>query len=250
MLKKLLSVLLAAAVMFSFAACTNNDAPEKTTTEAATQAAEEFKPFYIAKENAERIEKSAFVLNYDGEDYSTVEYNGATYLAKKLASGNLHAVYKFGFDFTILDEATKRAGGNYIYFTKNTADGIGGLYAYFLPTGVEMKIVDGPCSEFVMFDMPETFEMYPYGFIVNASTVNVVDLREGDLSSYSKDINDVNIYFETPEYFFSGDTVSTSISTKGKTHLLIKMTEKNKKGEVENELSFTFNPVLGVFVKS
>lgn len=250
MLKKLLSVLLAAAVMFSFAACTNNEAPEEPTTESATQAAGEFKPFYIAKENAERIEKSTFVLKHDGEDYSVVEYNGATYLAKKLASGNLHAVYKFGFDFTILDEATKRAGGNYIYFTENTADGIGALYAYYLPTGVEMKIVDGPCSEFVMFDMPETFEMYPYGFIINASTVNVVDLREGDLSSYSKDIKDVNIYFETPEYFFSGDTVSTSISVKGKTHILIKMTEKNKKGEVESELSFTFNPVLGVFVKA
>ncbi len=249
MFKKFISVMISAAMLLCFAACTNSDAPE-TETEPVTQAAEEFKPFYIAKENAARIEKSTFVIKHDGADYNVIEYNGVNYIAKVLESGNLHAVYRFDFDFTIQSEATKRAGGKYIYFTKLADDNsISALYAYYIPTGVDMKVVDGPCSNFVLFNIPENFEMYPYGFIVNAATVNVVDLREGSISSYSKDIKDVNIYFETPEYFFSGNTLSTSISTRGKTHILIKMTEKNKKGEVENELSFTFNPIVGVFVK-
>ncbi len=246
-MKKLFCLLLIGLMLLCFAACGESELEEQETAAAVQD--EEFKPFVIAKENAARIEINEKIVTYKGEDFNMIEYDGVKYISKTLASGNLQTLYKFSFDFTLQNEATQRSGNGFIYFTENSSEGTGGLYAYFIPSGVEMKIVSGNCSDFVLLDVPENYEMYPYGFIVNSTDINVIDLKDGDISSYSKSISDIKIYIDAPEYFF-GSTLKTELSALSRTHLLVKTHELNSKGEVKSTVEFTFNPILGVVVEN
>ncbi len=243
-MKKFISLLLCICTVAGLCACGGKEEPGTTTQAVSTTAKDAFEPFVIAKENAQRIENPVPILTYEGEEYSVIEYNGRNYISKELASGNLKAVYKFETDFVILQDATERAGGRFIYFTAGSEDKVEALYAYYLPTGVAMKIVEGPCSNFVMLQVPDTYEMYPYGFIVTASQINVINLQQGDISSYSRSVADVNIYLETPEYFFMGDTVSTEISAFDRAKILVKVTDKS--GKEVKETLFTFHPITGI----
>ncbi|MBR3754643.1 MAG: hypothetical protein IKK49_06010 [Clostridia bacterium] len=248
MLKKFLCLLGAGVMLFSFCAC-NGNGGEETTTEEPTTA---FESFVIAKEIAANLPEGKVLSEYSGKTYMLIEYNEKQYIATETNLGNLSVIYELSGEFELLDEANKRTSGSYIYFVENPGTKKdSALKALYLPNAVVMTVADAPCSNFTVLDIPETYEMYPYGFIATAKGIQVINLKEGSISSYSKELEDVAVFFDAPEAFFAtgkrGAYTYTSIEATDRQHITLSVFDVNSKGEEELTAKFTFNPINGVF---
>lgn len=248
MFKKFLCLLGAGAMLFSFAAC-NGNGGEETTTEEPTTA---FVSYVIAKEIAETLPEGKVLSEYNGKKYMLIEYNEKQCIAYETSRGNLEVIYEFNGGFELLDEANKRTSGSYIYFTENPGTKTQSvLKALYLPNAVVMSVVDAPCSNFTVLNVPEKYEMYPYGFIATAKGIEVINLKECSISSYSKELSEIAPFFEAPEALFTtgkrGAYTYTSIEATDRQHITISIFDVNAKGEEELTRRFTFNPINGVF---
>ena len=158
MLKKFLCLLGAGVMLFSFAAC-NGNGGEETTTEEPTTA---FESFVIAKEIAANLPEGKVLSEYSGKTYMLIEYNEKQYIATETSLGNLSVIYELSGEFELLDEANKRTTGSYIYFVENPGTKKdSALKALYLPNAVVMSVVNAPCRNFTVLDIPENYEMYP-----------------------------------------------------------------------------------------
>ncbi len=238
MFRKVLCLITAAASLFALCSCNGTDTPEETTVEETTTA---FESFIISKDNTKLYEKIKDISVQAEDNYCLLKYEDKQYIAKHLRSGNFEAMYELGAGCELLDEATERAGGNYIYFTEN-----GSLKAYFIPTEMALSIVSAPCSNFIMLNVPDNFEIYPYGFIATATEINVVNLAQGSLSSYTKSLADINTFIEAPATLI-GENIKTTLTAHSRSQVLITTETLNSKGEVKEKTEITFNPILGVF---
>lgn len=248
MFKKFLCLLGAGVMLFSFAAC-NGNGGEETTTEEPTTA---FTSYVIAKEIAANLPEGKVLSEYNGKKYMLIEYQEKQCIAYETKLGNLEVIYEFGGEFELLDEANKRTNGSYIYFVENPGTKKdSALKALYLPNAVVLTVANAPCSNFTVLNVPENYEMYPYGFIATAKGIEVINLKECSLSSYSKKIEDIKPFFEMPEAFFAtgkrGTYTYTSIEATDRQHITVSIFDVNSKGEEELTAKFTFNPINGVF---
>ncbi len=248
MFKRFLCLLGAGAVLFSFCAC-NGDGGKETTTQEPTTA---FESFVIAKEIAANLPEGKVLSEYSGKTYMLIEYNEKQYIATETSLGNLSVIYELSGEFELLDEANKRTTGSYIYFVENPGTkNDSALKALYLPNAVVVTVVDAPCSNFTVLDIPESYEMYPYGFIATETGIQVINLKEGSISSYSKTLEDVAVFFDAPEALFAqgkrGAFTYTSIEAADRQHITLSVFDVNAKGEEELTRRFTFNPINGVF---
>lgn len=239
MFKKALCLVIAAASLFALCSCDNTQNPDEGGSDVQEETT--FGSFVISKDNTNLVEKLKDLAEYGEDSYCLLKYEDKQYIAKQLKSGNYEALCEMTEGCTVLDEATKRAGGSYIYFTDGSS-----LKAYFIPTDMVMTVVNGICSNFELLNVPESFEIYPYGFVATASEINVVSLANGSISSYSKTLSDVSTYIEAPSTF-KGEKIKTTLTAHSKTQLLISVATLNSKGEEKEKTEFTFNPLLGVF---
>lgn len=235
-------------MLLSFAAC-NGNGGEETTTEEPTTA---FTSYVIAKEIAANLPEGKVLSEYNGKKYMLIEYQEKQCIAYETKLGNLEVIYEFGGGFELLDEANKRTNGSYVYFVENPGTkNASALKALFLPNALVMTVVDAPCSNFAVLNVPQKYEMYPYGFIATASGIEVINLKECSISSYSKKIEDIKPFFEMPEAFFAtgkrGAYTYTSIEATDRQHITVSIFDVNSKGEEELAMKFTFNPINGVF---
>lgn len=240
MFKRLLCLIVSAVSLFALCSCNGNEKSEETTAEKTT----EFESFVISKDNTNLIEKGADIPVQAEDSYCVLKYNDKQYIVKQLESGNFEALYTLGESCELLDEATKRADGKYIYFTENSS-----LKAYFIPTGTVLTIVKAPCSNFVTLNVSENFEVYPYGFIATSSEICVVNLTSGSISSYTKSVEDMKSYIDAPERLI-GEKTRTTLSAHSKTGVLLTVETLSSKGEVQETEEILFTPLLGVFRKS
>ncbi len=238
MMKKLLCIVLSVCALFALCSCNGNDKPEETT-----KAPADFESFIISKDNTNLIEKIRDISVNAADSYCLLKYDGKQYLAKQLKSGNFDALYEFDESCELLDDATKRAGGQYIYFIQN-----GALKAYYISAGSVLTVVNAPCSNFVTLDVPEKFEIYPYGFIATTTEICVVNLTSASLSSYTKSVNDITTYFEGPDRFF-GEKVRTTLSASGRNDIILTVETLKSNGETKEAQEIVFTPILGVFRK-
>lgn len=239
MLKKLLCIFLAVAALFALCSCNGEDVPEETT-----QAPADFESFVISKDNAKLIEKIRDIPVNDADSYCLLKYDGKQYIAKQLKSGNFDALYELDESCELLDEATKRAGGQYIYFMQNNA-----LRAYYISAKSVLTVVNAPCSNFVVLEVPEKFEIYPYGFVAATSEICVINLASASLSSYTKSVSDITTFFEGPDRFF-GEKVRTTIAASGRSDIILTVETLKANGETKESQEIVFTPILGVFRKA
>lgn len=248
MFKKILCLLGAGATLLSFAAC-NGNGGEETTTEEPTTA---FESFVIAEEIAANLPEGKVLSEYSGKTYMLIKYNGKQYIAYETNLGNLSVIYEFSGNFELLDEANKRTNGSYIYFVENPGTkNASALKALYLPNALVITVVDAPCSNFTVLNIPESYEMYPYGFIASSKGIEVINLKEGSISSYSKELSEITPFFDAPEAFFKtgkrGAFTYTSLEATDRQHITVSVFDVNSKGEEELTAKFTFNPINGVF---
>ncbi len=248
MLKKIFCLLSAGLVLVSLCAC-NGNSGEETTTEEPTTA---FVSYVIAKEVAEILPEGKMLSEYNGTTYMLIEYNEKQCIVTETDLGNLNVIYEFNGVFELLEEANKRTRGSYIYFIENPGTKKdSALKALYLPNALVLTVVDTPCSNFVMFDVPESYELYPYGFVATSDGIQVINLKECSGSSYSKKLSDVSAFFDAPDALFKtgkrGAYTYTSLETLGRTHIQLSVFNVNAKGEEELACKFTFNPINGVF---
>lgn len=249
MFKKFLCILSAGVMLFSFCAC-NGDGGEETTTQEPTTA---FVSYVIAKEIAENLPEGKVLSEYDGTTYMLIEYKEKQCIATETSRGNLNVIYEFEGEFELLEEANKRTSGSYIYFVENPGSKSESvLKAFYLPNALVLSVFDTPCSNFVLFDVPASYEIYPYGFIATSNGIEVINLKECSSSSYSKTLSDASVYFDVPDTLFAqgkkGAYTYTAIETVGRTHIQLSVFDVNKNGEEELTAQFTFNPLNGVFI--
>lgn len=240
MFKKVICLILSAAALFALCSCNTDKKPEETTTETTTA----FESFVISKDNTNLIEEGEEISVKAEDKYCLLKYNDKQYLVRQLKSGNYEALYAFGKGCELLDEATKRAGGNYIYFTENSA-----LKAYFIPTNAVLTVVKAPCSNFITMNVSENFEIYPYGFIATSTEICVVNLTSASLSSYTKSVEDMKSYIDAPQKLI-GENIKTTLSAHSKTGVLLTVETLKSNGEAKESEKILFTPMLGVFRKS
>lgn len=246
-IKKITSVFLLAAILLSFAACgENTDIFTKSSALASDPVGA-----YIAKEVSGKYEMTT-VAEYDGKEYKAFEYKEKQVLARVEKSGNLLVLFEYPLDMKIeYDlEATKRSG-TYIYFTKQDSGAkYASLCAVYMPSNTQKMIIDTPCSKMVLLDSNPGTEMYTYGIIANAAKLNVIDLKTGGISTYSKTMADINSFIEVDKSFFSlgnfGAYTETVLEAVDRKHVMVNIIENNSKGETKSETNFTFNPANGV----
>ncbi len=248
MFKKLLCLLGAAVMLFSFSAC-NGNGGEETTTEEPTTA---FESYVIAKEIYENLPEGKKLSEYGGKTYTLVEYQGKQCIVTQMTRGNMQVIYEMNGEYELLDEANKRTNGSYIYFIENPGTKTNSvLKALYLPNATVLTVVHAPCSNFVILDVPESYEMYSYGFIATSTGIEVINLKECSSSSYSKKIEEITPFFEAPEAFFAtgkrGAYTYTSLEATDRQHVTLSVFNVNPKGEEELTAKFTFNPINGVF---
>ncbi len=246
-IKKITALFLLTAILFSFAACGENT----ELFSKGTALAKEPVGTYIAKEVAAKYEMTT-VAEYDGKEYKTFEYREKQVLARVEKSGNVLLLFEYPLDMKIeYDlEATKRSG-KYIYFTKQDSGAkYASLCAVYMPSNTQVTLVDTPCSKMVLLDSNPGTEMYGYGIIVNTSKLNVIDLKTGGVSAYSKTMSEIESFIEVGDSFFSlgnfGAYTETTLEAADRKHVMVNIIEKNSKGETKSELNFTFNPENGV----
>ena len=254
MIKKLLCVLLSAILILSCCACSKEEAvpPQQTTIPAATTGVVDFEKYVIAKEVYEALPEPTKLCTYNDITYSLLSYEGKQCVITEMARGNIQVVYEFTGTYEILEEANKRTNGSYLYFINNPTDrNKCALMALYLPNSTVRTVVGAPCSNFTVLDVPESYEMYPYGFIADKSTVHVINLKECSNSSYTKTVTDMDSYFNAPDALFSytgdGGYTYTTIEPKGRSHILLKVFNVSATGESTQTTKFTFNPLNGVF---
>ena len=245
--KRIISLLAVAAIVLSLAACGENT--ELFKKGEALQA----EPIgtYIAKEVAAKFEMKT-VATYNEKEYKAFEYRGNQVLTRVEKSGNHLLLFEYPLD-TVIEydlEATKRSG-KYIYFTKKDSGAqYASLCAVYMPSNTQKVVVDTPCSNMVILDSAPNNEMYTYGIIVNTARINVIDLKSSGVSSYSKTLADFKKYIDAGEKLFSlgnfGAYTETTLEAVDRKHVMVNIIEKNSKGEVKNEINFTFNPANGV----
>lgn len=248
MLKKFLCLISAGVMLLSFAAC-NGNGGEETTTEEPTTA---FESYVIAKEIAATLPEGKVLSEYDGTVYSLIEYKGKQCIAAEMSRGNLSVIYEFEEEFELLDQANKRTNGSYIYFVENPGTKKdSALKALYLPNALVISVFDTPCSNFVLLDVPESYEMYSYGFIATEKSIEVIDLKKCSTGSYSKTLDDIGAFIEAPESLFAegkkGAYTYTSIEATDRQHITLSVFDVNSKGEEELTKKFAFNPINGVF---
>ena len=248
MLKKFLCLLGAGVTLLSFAAC-NGNGGEETTTEEPTTA---FVSYIIAKEIAAKLPEGKVLSEYNGTTYMLIEYNEKQCIATETSRGNLEVVYEFDGEFELLDEANKRTNGSYIYFVENPGTKKdSAIKALYLPNALVLTVFDAPCSNFALLNVPESYEMYSYGFVATQKGIEVIELKKCSTGSYSKSLEDMAAFFEAPEALFAtgkkGAYTYTSIEAADKQHIAISVFDVNSKGEEELTAKFTFNPINGVF---
>lgn len=244
MLKKITAIFAIAAMLLSLAACSGD-----TTrfTAGAELTANPFPNRIIAKEVAAKYEMTE-VYSYAGKAYKTFEYEGKNVLARIENSGNVRVLFEYPLDTVITyDIAASKRSGNYLYFTKQDAGAAyASLCAIYLPTLTQLTIIDTPCSSMVLLDCKSTDDMYPYGIIVNASQIAVIDLRLGSPSKYSKTLTDIATFIDAGDTLFAPDSfgayTETTVEAIDKDHVMINIIKKNSKGETKEEINFTFNP--------
>ena len=242
MFKKAICLLVSAASLFALCSCDTGS--NNNEDETATKQADEFKSFVISKDNTNLIERGEDIPVGGSETYCMLKYDGKHYIVQQLESGNFDALYELGENDTVLNDATARAGGRYIYFTADNA-----LKAYFIATKSVLDIVNAPCSNFITLDIPESFELYPYGFIATATEICVVDLGSASLSSYTKSLNDMKAYIDAPEKLIGTD-IRTTLSAHSKTSVRLTVETLKSNGEVKQAEEILFTPLLGVFKKA
>ena len=235
-------------MLFSFCACNGNEV-EETTTEEPTTA---FTSYVIAKEIAANLPEGKVLNEYDGKTYTLIEYEGRNCIAYETSRGNLEVVYEFTGEFELLDEANRRTSGSYIYFVENPGTKTNSsLKALYLPNALVVSVVKAPCSNFTVLDVPESYEMYSYGFIANETGIQVINLKECSISAYSKTLADMAVFFEAPEALFAtgkrGAYTYTSIEATDRQHITLSVFDVNSKGEEELTAKITFNPINSVF---
>ncbi len=248
MLKKLLCLLGAGAMLLSFAACNGNGGEEATTEETTTA----FVKYYIAKEIAENLPEGKVLSEYNGTAYMLVEYEGKQCIATETSRGNLEVIYEFSGEFELLEEANKRTSGSYIYFVENPGTKKdSAIKALYLPNALVLTVFDAPCSNFIMLNVPESYEMYPYGFVATEKGIEVINLKKCSTGSYSKTLEDMAVFFEAPEALFAtgkkGAYTYTSLEAADRQHITISVFDVNSKGEEELTAKIAFNPLNGVF---
>lgn len=248
MLKKLMCLLSAGIMLVSLCAC-NGGGDEKTTV---SEPITEFEKYVIAKEVFANLPEGKKLSEYNGKTYTLVEYEEKQCVVTEMSRGNMQVIYEFDGGFELLDEANKRTSGSHIYFVENQGSKTQSvLKALYLPTATALTVVDALCSNFVLFDVPASYELYPYGFIADSNGINVINLKECSNSSYSKTVQDASVYFDAPDALFAsgkrGSYTYTSLETVGRTHIMLKVFDVNSKGEETLAAKFTFNPLNGVF---
>lgn len=249
MLKKLLCILGAGVMLFSFASC-NSDSGKEETTSAEPETV--FEEYVVAKEV---FDKSATVLEelvtVDGTTYELVEYNGKKSIAAKTPQNNYRVYHEFEGEFEILSEANKRTDSSYIYFMENPESNTKkSLKAFYAKNSTVVTFVKAPCTDLVLLNVPESYEIYPYGMIAQGNQLMVIDLKDASSSSYSRTLEELGMFFETPASFFAqgknGAYTYTELEAISRTHVKASVFNVKSNGSEKLTAEFTFNPINGV----
>ena len=246
-MKKLICVFCAAAVLFSLAAC-----GKKETTAPTVEPATTAKEQYIDAAVGENLEKTELVKTEKQTYYLTI-LSGRQVLCRDDLQGRLKVLLTFGENApTFYTETFERSDKKMLYYTYlNKGDETASLYAFNLASERAVKVLGSPCSEFVLLNLPATFEMYAYGFIADASGIKVIDLKTGGASKhYSMTVGQMKMFFVDPDSHpavFFGRNLTTTISDMGdRTHIRIDTVERKSNGDVKNKWSLSFSPALSV----
>lgn len=252
MLKKLLCILGAGAMMLSFAACNSSENNEDSTKAAEPTTA--FEKYIIAKEvydvQATQLEELCTV---DGVTYNLIDYNGKKCIASLTSQNNYKVYYEFNSEFEILSQVNKRLNGGYVYFLENPeSETKRALKVFYVKNSMVVNFVPAPCSELVLLDVPESYEMYPYGFVAHGNNLTVIDLKDGSTSSYSRTLEELSMFFDAPDAFFAqgkrGAYTYTKLEALSRTHIKVSVLNVDSSGKEKTVSEFTFNPINGVAV--
>ena len=246
-MKKLFCLFAAAALLFSLAACGQEEKPVSPVETATT-----VKDQFIAAEVGENLEKTELAKKDDQSYYLTI-VSGKQVLCRTDLQGRLKILLTFGENNpTFFTETFERSGQKMLYYSyRSDGDETASLYAFNLASERATKVIDSPCSEFILLDLPETYEMYPYGFIASADGMKVIDLKAGAASKhYSMTIGQMKIFFVDPDSHpavFFGKNLTTTIADAGdRSHILIETVERKNDGSVKRKWSVSFSPALSV----
>ena len=246
-MKKLICVLSAFALLFSLTACGGKNSPVKPIEPATT-----VKDEYIAAEVGENLQKTE-IAKTDKQSYYLTTVESKRVFCRTDLQGRLKILLTFGDgEPKFFPETFVRSGQKMIYYTYlNKGDETASLYAFNFLTDRAVKVIGSPCSDFILLDLPDTYEMYPYGFIADVNGVKVIDLVSGGASShYSTTIGQMKIFFVDPDSYpavFFSKNLSTTIADMGdRSHIRIDTVERKSNGEVKRQWSVSFSPALSV----
>ena len=246
-MKKLLCLVCAAALLLGFAACGQQDTPKKPV-ESATAA----KAQYIAAEVGENLQKTE-IAKTEKHTYYLAVMQGKQVFCRTDLQGRLKILLTFGdAEPKFLTDTFERSNHNMLFYTyHNKGDETASIYAFNFASERAMKVLGSPCSDFLLLKLPDTFEMYKYGFAAVTDGIKVVDLTSGGVSStYSMSISEMKIFFAEPDSFpsvFFGRNLSAAITDMGdRTHVRIDVTERRNNGDVKRRWAVSFSPALSV----
>ena len=244
-MKKLLCLFCAAALLFGFAACGKND-PADPVKEATTA-----KEQYIDAKVGENLQKTELAKT-DEHTYYLTTLQGKQVLCRDDLQNRLKVLLNFGGEPKFYPDTFKRSGGKMLYYTyQNKGDETPGLYAFNISTERAMQVLGSPCSNFILLNMPETFEMYAYGFVAGVDGVKVINLQSGGASAqYSMTVSQMKIFFVDPDSHpdvLFGKNLATTVTDVGdRTHVRLDTVETRGSGAVKRQWSVLFTPALGV----
>ncbi len=245
-MKKLLCLFCAAALLLGFAACgkTDNPKPAEPATTAKSQ--------YIDAKVGENLQKTELAKTEEHTYYLTV-LQGKQVLCRTDLQDRLKVLLTFGDgELTFYDETFARSNRQMLYYTyQNTGDATASLYAFNFANERAMKVMGAPCSNFLLLNLPATFEMYGYGFIADSNGVKVIDLQSGGASSkYSMTVGQMKIFFVDPDSYpavLFGKNLATQLTDEGdRVHIRIDTVERKSNGDVKRQWAVSFSPALSV----
>lgn len=239
MIKRVSTALMAAVMLFTLCACSTED----TGTQPEQQTVKSLSDKYLSDAAQGFFENRLDICTVDGVDIYAVDYQNKRIVVKPAKTGAVQVLFEYseGTDLEFFKETFERSNNNFVFFSKKTADGSTSLCAYYLPGLNEITLITAPCSNFVVLDLPDSYEMYSYGFIASGNRLEVINLVDGSISShYSQSIEQLSKFIDMPESFF-GKNISTSLEQVDRARLRVKTT----KGEKVIK-SFLFNCALGV----
>ncbi len=248
-MKKAICLLCSLVLLLTLGACSKDGKGEKTTAKETTTAQ---KTKYIDAAVAENMKKTE-LFKTDSNTYYSALSEGKQVLCRTDLQGRMRVLLTFDEgEPTYYTETFERSGKQMLYYTyQNKGDETASLYAFNISTGREVKLIASPCSNFIVLHLPDTFEMYSYGFLAAADGMKVIDLKAGAVSTkYSMTVSQLKMFFVDPDSHpavFFGRNLSTTIADMDdRTHIRVDTTEYKNNGEVKRKWSLSFSPALNV----